>query len=78
MQRPKRKQINKLTPTLLQQPIVAYLLLFQDAFYDSFCPCPRCGSSNSKKHHVEEHKLFCKVIIKGRFKDITVTVQVFY
>ena len=78
MQKPKKKKINKLTPSLLYTAIIQYLLAFQDDFFDKFRKCPYCGSSNCKKHNIQKDKLFCKVIINGRFKDITVAVQVFY
>ena len=78
MQNPKKKKINKLTPSILYTAIIQYLLAFQGDFFDKFRNCPHCGSSNCKKHHIEEDKLFCKVIINGKFKDITVAVQIFY
>ena len=78
MQRPHKKKINRLTPFLLHQPIVDYLMAFQGDFYNKFRKCPYCKSSNCKKHNIEPDKLFCKVIINGKFKDITVAVQTFY
>lgn len=77
MQNPKKKTINKLTPSLLYTPIVNHLLTFQDKFFGESRNCPHCGSSNRKKHKIEKNKLFCKVIVNGRFKDVTVAVQVF-
>ena len=78
MQRLNYKRVNKLTPSLIYNPIISYLASFQGDFYDVFRKCPHCRSSNCKKHKIEEHKLFCKLIINGRFKDITVAVQIFY
>lgn len=78
MQKPKRKKINKLTPSLLYIAITQYLLAFQNDFFDKFRNCPSCGSSNCKKHKIEKDKLFCKLIIHGEFKDVTIAVQVFY
>lgn len=78
MQKPKKKKINKLTPSLLYTAIIQYLLAFQGDFYGEFRKCPYCKSSNCKKHNIERGKLFCKVILNGKFKDITVAVQIFY
>ena len=78
MQKPKKKKINKLTPSLLYTGIIQYLLAFQDDFFGEFRRCPYCKSTRCKKHKIEHDKLFCKVILDGKFKDITVAVQVFF
>jgi len=75
---PHKKQINKVTPSLLYKPIIEHLFSFQGDFYSEFRSCIHCGSSNCKKHRIEEEKLFCKVIVNGEFKDVTVAVQIFY
>jgi hypothetical protein len=71
MQRPHKKKINKITPVLLCKPTQQYLEQFQDDYYDKPRKCPNCKSSNRKKLTVEE-KLFCIVIVKGKFKRITI------
>ena len=73
MQRPHKKKINKLTPELLYKPVQGHLKSFQDDFYGNPRKCPKCKSSNRKKVTVEE-KLFCKIIVNNKFKDITVFV----
>ncbi|MEW5897505.1 MAG: hypothetical protein AB1668_07460 [Nanoarchaeota archaeon] len=77
MRNPNKKQINKLTPILLYQPIIEHLMAFEGDFYYKSRPCPHCHSCNCKKHKVQS-KLFCKVIVGGKFRDIIVFVQVFY
>lgn len=78
MQQPNKKRVSRLAPVLLYEPIVNHLKGFQGDFYGKFRKCPWCGSSNCKKHTIEEDKLFCKVIVNGKFVDVTVAVQVFY
>lgn len=51
-------------------------MCFKDNFYDKPRACPRCGSSNRKKHKIEE-KLFCKVITSKGFMDVYVYSQRF-
>lgn len=78
MQMPNNKIMNKLTPSILYKAMIEHLLAFQGDFFDKFRKCPHCGSSNCKKHRIEKDKLFCKVIVNGKFKDVTVVVQIFY
>lgn len=74
MQRPYKKKINKITPNLLYKPIQEHLKNFKDDFYDKPRKCPRCKSSNRKKHRIER-KLFCKIITNKGFRDIYVYIQ---
>jgi len=76
MQRPLKKKINKLTPKLLYRPVQQYLQEFEEDFYDKPRKCPGCSSNNRKKHSVEE-KLFCKIIVNNKFKDIYVYAKRF-
>lgn len=77
MRKPKKKQVNRLTPYLLKQPIVDALLAFQGDFYGEVRPCPHCGAENCKKHTIIE-KRFCTLIVNGNFKHVNVFVQVSY
>jgi transposase-like protein len=61
----------------LRQPIVDSLLTFQGDFYGKSRKCPHCDSENHKKHNVIE-KIFCTLIVNGKFKNVTVFVQIFY
>lgn len=76
MQMPHKKKINKITPVLLYKPTQQYLKEFQGDFYDKPRNCPRCRSNKRKKLTAEE-KLFCIIIVNGKFKRITVFVQRF-
>lgn len=76
MQRPHKKKINRITPPILFRSIQQYLLEFEGDLFDKPRRCPKCNSSNIKKHSVE-NKLFCKLIIKNGFKDIYVFVRRF-
>src|SRR3989338_5233471 len=71
MQMPHKKKINKITPVLLYKPTQNYLEEFQDDYYDKPRKCPQCRFSNRKKLTIEE-KVFCIVIVNGKFKRITV------
>src|SRR3989338_3203282 len=77
MRTPNKKQINKLTPKILYCPIIEYLRAFMNDFYNEFRKCPYCKSADCKKHNMIE-KLFCKVIVNGKFVDVKVYVQVYY
>ena len=77
MQRTRPKKINKLTPALIYQPIIKHFLEFQGDFFGKYRDCAYCHSSNCKKHAVLE-KLFCKLIINGRFKEVSVYIQYYY
>lgn len=77
MRKPKKKRINILTPYLLRQPIMDYILTFQNDFYGGVRKCPHCGGGNYKKHTIIE-KIFCTLIQDSNFKNVTVFVQVFY
>ena len=77
MRLPNKKQVNKLTPEILYCPIIEYLRAFMNDFYNEFRKCPYCKSADCKKHNMIE-KLFCKVIVNGKFVDVKVYVQVYY
>lgn len=77
MQNPKTKQINKLTPEVLYKPTIQFLLSFGGLFYNEFRRCPYCKSNKCKKHNIIE-KIFCKLIVGGKFADVKVHVQVYY
>jgi hypothetical protein len=69
--------INKLTPSLLYQPIIQSILEFQGDLFKKYRDCPYCHSSNCKKHAILE-KLFCKVIINAKFQKVSVYIQYYY
>jgi hypothetical protein len=77
MQIPNKKQVNKLTPEILYCPIIEFLMSFMGQFYKEFRNCPYCKSNDCKKHNIIE-KIFCKLIVKGKFVDVTVHIQVYY
>jgi hypothetical protein len=77
MRLPNKKKVNKLTPEILYCPIIEYLLAFMNDFYNEFRKCPHCKSSDCKKHNVIE-KIFCKLIVNGKFVDVKVYVQIYY
>ncbi len=77
MRLPNKKQVNKLTPEILYCPIIEYLLEFMNDFYNEFRKCPHCKSTDCKKHNVIK-KIFCKLIVDGKFVDINVFVQIYY
>lgn len=77
MRIPNKKQINKLTPEVMYKPIIQFLLSFMGLFYNEFRRCPHCKLGDCKKHNIIE-KIFCKVIVNGKFVDVKVHIQVFY
>ena len=77
MRIPNQKKVNKLTPEIMYKPITQFLLSFMGIFYNEFRRCPHCKSTNCKKHNIIE-KIFCKLIINGKFVDVLVHVQVYY
>jgi transposase-like protein len=77
MQIPNKKQTNKLTPEIMYKPVIQFLLLYGRNFYNEFRRCPYCKSSDCKKHNIIE-KIFCKLIVNGKFVDVKVYVQVYY
>ena len=77
MRIPNNKQVNKLTPEILYCPIIEFLMSFIGNFYNEFRRCPNCRSIDCKKHNIIE-KIFCKLIVNGKFVDVKVHVQVYY
>jgi len=77
MRIPNNKQVNKLTPEILYCPIIEFLMSFMGQFYNEFRNCPYCKSNDCKKHNIIE-KVFCKLIVKGKFVDVKVHIQVYY
>ena len=77
MQNPRQKQINKLTPEVLYKPTIQFLLSFMGSFYSEFRRCPHCNSKDCKKHNVID-KIFCKLIVNGKFIDVKIFVQIYY
>lgn len=77
MRLPNKKQVNKLTPEILYCPIIEFLMSFIGNFYNEFRRCPHCKLTNCKKHNIIE-KVFCKLIINGKFVDVKVHIQMYY
>ena len=77
MRNPIKKKVNKLTPEVMYKPVIQYLMAFMGLFFNEFKRCSHCRSTNCKKHNIIE-KIFCKLIIDGKFVDVKVHVQVFY
>lgn len=77
MRLPNKKKVNKLTPEVMYKPTIQFLLSFMGLFFNEFRRCPHCKSTNCKKHNIIE-KIFCKLIVNGKFVDVKVYIQVYY
>lgn len=73
----KQKIINKLVPTIIKTAIVLELQKYNGKYYGQMGNCPECNHKESYKNHIDENKIFCKLIIDTEIEDVIVKIQYF-
>ena len=74
MRRPAKKQL-PITLPVLRDAVTMFLQSYDNKTYSEKKPCPKCGSENVIKSGGIQPKIFCRIITKTGFKDITVWIK---